>query len=134
MQDISGKLQALKTYFSSVAAGRLAAALSLSLTIIEASGSHRRKQRRTVTEALELAGFWLAQVMRVKAGLADDLGVPDYASALKEQANAFERDRLLEASRRIEEALGVVRFNVDMRLLLDTTFLGIATTLRPLSV
>ncbi len=132
MQDISGKLDALKTYFSSVAAGRLAAALSLSLTIIEQSGSHRRKQRRTVTEALELAGFWLAQVMRVKVGLADVLGVPDYASAFKEQADTFDRERLLEASRRIEEALGVIRFNVDMRLLLDTTLLSIATTLHPL--
>jgi DNA polymerase-3 subunit delta' len=126
------RLDALRSFFSSVAEGRLAPALSLSQNIIDESGTHRRKQRRVVTEALELAGFWLAQVVRVKAGLNDDLGVPRYAKALKEHAAAFESNRLLQASRRIEDILAVVRFNVDMRLLLDTTLLGIATALRPL--
>jgi DNA polymerase III delta prime subunit len=129
MHDVRAELEALKTYFSDVAAGRFAAALRLSLGIIEAGGSHRRKQRRTVTEALELAGFWLAQVLRVKAGLPDVLAVPDYESAIAEQADAFERGALLGATECIEEALAVVRFNVDMRLLLDTTFLSIAATL-----
>jgi DNA polymerase-3 subunit delta' len=132
MYDMAGKLEALKGFFSSVAEGRLAPAFSLSQAVIEESGSHRRKQRHMVTEALELAGFWLAQVMRVKVGLADDLGVPGYSRALKKQADLFERGRLLRASERIEDALAVVRFNVDMRLLLDTTFLRIATTLHPL--
>jgi DNA polymerase III delta prime subunit len=132
MHDISGKLEALKGYFSDIASGRLAAALSLSLKIIETGGSHRRKQRRTVTEALELAGFWIAQVMRTQVGVADDLGVPEYTSALKAQADAFDHRGLLEASERIEVTLGVLRFNVDMRLLLDTTLLGIATILHPL--
>ena len=132
MQDVSAKIGSLRDYFSNVASGRLASALSLSLGIIESSGSHRRKQRRAVTEALELAGFWIAQVMRTKVGVADALGLPGYADALKEQAAAFDRRALLEASERIEETLGVLRFNVDMRLLLDTTFLRIATILRPL--
>jgi hypothetical protein len=82
-----------------------------------------------VTEALELAGFWLAQVMRTKVGVGGDLGAPGLSEAMKEQAGKFDRARLLAASKRIEDALAVVRFNVDMRLLLDTTFLGIATTL-----
>jgi hypothetical protein len=132
MHDMPGKLVAVRDYFSEIASGRFAPALSLSLSIMEASGSHRRKQRRSVAEALELVGFWLAQLMRTKAGVADALGLPDYTDALRRQAAAFDRGQLLEASRRIEDAIGVVRFNVDMRLLLDTTFLGIATTLHPL--
>lgn len=132
MQDVSGKLGSLRDCFSDVARGRLASALSLSLGVIEASGSHRRKQRQAVTEALELAGFWIAQVVRTKVGAADSLGLAEYAAALKEQADAFDHLALLEASKRIEETLDALRFNVDMRLLLDTTFLGIATILHPL--
>jgi hypothetical protein len=132
MQDVSAKLGALRDYFSEVGSGRLTAALSLSLAVVDAGGSHRRKQRQAVTEALELAGFWIAQVMRTKIGMADDLGMPEYTEALRSQADVFDHAALLQASKRIEETLGVLRFNVDMRLLLDTTFLGIATTLRPL--
>jgi DNA polymerase-3 subunit delta' len=132
MQGMSAKLGALKTYFSEIDRGRFGAALSLSLAIVEGAGSHRRKQRQTVTEALELAGFWLSQLLRVKTGVPDCLGVAEYTQAFKEQADAFDREALLQASRRIEGVLDVIRFNVDMRLLLDTTLLGIAATLRPL--
>jgi hypothetical protein len=52
---------------------------------------------------------------------------------LAEQARKFDRRRLLEASTHIEKALSLIRFNIDMRLLLDTTFLRLAATLTPLN-
>jgi DNA polymerase III delta prime subunit len=132
MYDMTARLDDLKGFFTGLVGGNLAGALGLAGRIMEQGGSHRRQQRRMVTEALELTGFWIAQVLRVKAGLEDTLGIPAYSEALKQQAGCFDRSRLLRATERIEEALSAVRFNVDMRLLLDTTLLDIATTLRPL--
>lgn len=131
MYDMAARLEALKSFLTAVSEGNLARALSLSSRIMEESGSHRRKQRTMITEALELTGFWLTQVMRAKAGVAADIDAPGFAEALEAQAAKFKKAALLKATERIEEALAVVRFNVDMRLLLDTTLLGIATTLRP---
>jgi DNA polymerase III delta prime subunit len=129
MSRTAGRLEAVRALFSAAARGRLAPALGLSRSIIEEGGSHRRKQRRAVTEALELTGFWLSKLARVKAGLHDDMGIPEYTDALAVQASAFDKADLFEASRVIEDALPVVRFNVDMRLLLDTTLLRVASVL-----
>jgi DNA polymerase III delta prime subunit len=132
MYGMARRLDGLKGFFTGIGEGRLAGALRLSSSIMEESGSHRRQQRKAVTEALELAGFWLAQVLRAKAGLEDTLGLPGYSDAIKAQADAFDRAGLFKATERIEDALAVVRFNVDMRLLLDTTLLDIATLLHPM--
>jgi hypothetical protein len=129
LENIDRRLENVKEFFSAVADGGLAGSFRLSGAVMESAGRHRRKQRQTVTEALELVGFWIAQVLRVNAGMSDTTGVPAYAEALKLHAQSFKRDALLRSSEHLERSFDLVRWNVDMRLLLDTTLLGIARTL-----
>ncbi|MFC1800243.1 hypothetical protein ACFL2Z_04985 [Candidatus Eisenbacteria bacterium] len=132
LENIDERLENVKEFFSGVADGRLAGSFRLSGAVMESAGRHRRNEVfecPTVTEALELVGFWIAQVLRVGAGLPDTTGVPAYAEALKHHSQSFERDALLRASEHLERSFDLVRWNVDMRLLLDTTLLRIARTL-----
>jgi len=130
LENIDERLENVKEFFSGVADGGLAGSFRLSGAVMESAGRHRRKQRQTVTEALELVGFWIAQVLRVGSGMSDTTGVPTYAEALRHHATSFERDALLRASEHLERSFDIVRWNVDLRLLLDTTLLRIARTLK----
>ena len=129
LENVDQRLENVKEFFSAVADGGLAGGFRLSGAVMESAGRHRRKQRQTVTEALELVGFWIAQVLRVGAGMSDTTGVPAYAEALRLHSQSFKRDRLLRASEHLERSFDLVRWNVDMRLLLDTTLLRISRTL-----
>ncbi len=129
LENIDERLENVKEFFSGVADGGLAGSFRLSGAVMDSAGRHRRKQRQTVTEALELVGFWIAQVLRVDSGMPDTTGVPEYAAALKHHATSFQRGALLKASEHLERSFDLVRWNVDMRLLLDTTLLRIARVL-----
>jgi DNA polymerase-3 subunit delta' len=130
LEDVAGRLGNICDFFSDVAEGGLTAAFRLSRAVTEAGGSHRRKQRQTVTEALELVGFWIAEILRVKGGMSATVGAPVFSQALKEHAKGFDQSALLQASEDLEKAFGLVRWNIDMRLLLDTTLLRLARTLK----
>jgi DNA polymerase-3 subunit delta' len=130
LENIDERLENVKEFFSGVADGELAGSFRLSGAVMESAGRHRRKQRQTVTEALELISFWIAQVLRVGSGMPDTTGLPEYAEALKHHATSFERSALLRAAEHLEQSFDIVRWNVDMRLLLDTTLLRIARTLK----
>lgn len=129
VEDIDQRLEDVKRFFSDVSDGRLAASFRLSAAIMESAGRHRRKQRQTVTEALELMGFWIAQVLRVATGIPHTTGMPEYGEALNRHAASFRQEALFRASEHLERSFDLVRWNVDMRLLLDTTLLRVARTL-----
>ncbi len=129
LEDIDRKLEEVRDFFSGVADGGLAGSFRLSASVMESAGRHRRKQRQTVTEALELLSFWIAQVLRVGSGMPHTTGMPEFGEALSHHASSFSKDGLLLASEQLEQSFDVVRWNVDMRLLLDTTLLRLARTL-----
>jgi DNA polymerase-3 subunit delta' len=129
--NVAGRFGLISGFFSDVAQGGLAAGFKLSRAVMDEGGSHRRKQRQTVTETLEFLQFWVAQVLRVKAGLTDTLGSQDLSKAAGGHARSFDRGALLEASEEIEKTFDLVRWNIDMRLLLDVTLLRVAKILQP---
>ncbi|MFH1314468.1 MAG: hypothetical protein ABIJ00_14760 [Candidatus Eisenbacteria bacterium] len=129
MENIRNSLEAVRSVFDAICGGHTEAVFSFSGVVLAEAGYHRRKQRRAARQALELVVFWLAQVARVRHGLPDTTGVPALSSALAEHARRIDETALLEATRRIERAFQLVRWNIDMALLLDTTMLDLALNL-----
>jgi DNA polymerase III gamma/tau subunit len=131
VMDTKAKLEGVRDVFEAIGRGHPEAAFAFSRAVLQEAGSHRRKQRRTVGEALELLVFWIAEILRVKQGLPDTIRVPALSDALKSHAGLFDEASLLDVTCRIEEAFALVRWNIDMTLLLDTTLLRLAFTLQP---
>jgi DNA polymerase III delta prime subunit len=131
MRDIKRGLEAVRRMFGALCAGRPEAVFSFTAGVMAQAGYHRRKQREAVRQALELAVFWLAEVARVQRGLSDTTGVPAIGSAIAEHARELDRTAVLDATRKIERAFQLVRWNIDMTLLLDTVLLDLALHLNP---
>jgi hypothetical protein len=132
MADIRTGLEAVRDVFGAICEGRPEAVFGLSSALLKEAGSHRRKQRQAVRQALELVVFWIAEMLRVKHGLPATLRLPALSNALTRQARQLDETGLLDATRRIEKAFERVRWNIDMTLLLDTTLLALALNLRGL--
>jgi DNA polymerase-3 subunit delta' len=129
--DVTSHLDRVRDLFGAVGKGRILAVFGFSAQALAEAGSHRRKQRQAVGEALELLTFWLAQVLHVKHGRPDLERVAAYADDLKAQARCFDEPSILDATRQIEGAFDLLRWNIDMGLLLDTLLLRLARILAP---
>jgi DNA polymerase III delta prime subunit len=123
MTDIDRRLDETCRLFGDIAEGRLEAVFAFSRGILEEGGSHRRKVQDTVRRAFELMVFWIGQIRRCKRGLPTAPGSEPHDGELKAQASLFTDSDLLAASARIEKAFGLLRWNVDLTLLLHTTLL-----------
>jgi DNA polymerase III delta prime subunit len=121
MQDIETRLEQTGALFSEFLAGHPEAVFAFSRRVLDGAGSHRARQRQAVKQALELILFWLVQVMRARHGspaLDGPLG-----ETLSRHAGEFSEEALLTAASEIEKTFGLIRFNVDLGLLLEAVLL-----------
>jgi DNA polymerase-3 subunit delta' len=127
--DIGRRLRLVRDLFAGIGDGRTVGAFGFSARVLAEGGTHRRKQRQMVGDALELLLFWLVQVLHVKHGRPEPERLAQYADDLKAQAMLFDNHSLLGATHQIEAAFGLLRWNIDMSLLLDDLILRLADTL-----
>jgi DNA polymerase-3 subunit delta' len=121
----------VRNLFDEVAQGRLAAVFPFSRRVLDEGGSHRRKTRLAVRQALELVIFWIVEIIRVQHGHRAEIEGSEFAGALKGHSKEFDEVALLAASRHLETSLSRVNLNVDMALLLQATLLRTARILHP---
>lgn len=129
--DVRHRLERVRDLFAGMGEGKRARVLGFSNRVLGEAGSHRREKRRAVGEALELLTFWLAHLLHVKHGRPETVRLAAYADDLKTQAGLFDEPALLDAVRQIEKTFGLLRWNIDMTLLLDTLLLRLSNTLGP---
>jgi DNA polymerase-3 subunit delta' len=129
MANLTDVLDRVRDLFADIERGRPEAAFGFSRSVIVEAGTHRRKQREMIGQALELIVFWIAQVLRVKQGQTPRDELARYATDLTAHAGAFGQASLLDGTTQIEKAFDLLRWNIDMTLLLDTTLLHLGSHL-----
>lgn len=129
MTDIESRLENVSRFFSAISEGRLESVFGFSRSVLEDGTRHRKKLQEVAKQALELALFWMVQILHVKRGVAGAASVAEYMNTIGSHAEKFGEAALIEASGHIEQSLPVADLNVDMTLYLQATLLRTATIL-----
>lgn len=127
--DIEERLRAVRDFFTGVGEGRLESAFALSASIMAESASHRKKVQAAVRQGLELVIFWTTEVTRARHGLPLRIGGEQWAESASRHAEKFDQGTLLEVTGMVERTLGLVGWNIDMGLALETALLRAALRL-----
>ncbi len=127
--DIGSKLEAIGSLFDSIIAGRVVAIFDHARKILDGAGTHRKRQQEAVGQILELTVFYLVQILRLKKGKGLVGLSPQLVQRLSEQAKFVEESRVHQALSFIGTRYDIVRRNVDMATLLQSTMLRIAILL-----
>jgi DNA polymerase-3 subunit delta' len=127
--DADERLKSVAEFFTGAGDRRLESAFALSAAIMAGSATHRKKLQAATREGLELVIFWTTEILRARHGLPMRVGGADWARAAGEHAKRFDEGVLLEVSAMIERTMGLVGWNVDMGLALETSLLRAAQRL-----
>ncbi|HVP57685.1 MAG TPA: hypothetical protein VMU02_06270 [bacterium] len=127
--NVTGRLRAVKDFFTALAEGRLQGVFSFSGAVLRDAGSHRKKTQQTLRQMLELVVFWITEILRTRQGLPGRIEDDELRREIERHARRFDDAALLEASKVIEHGLGLAALNVDLGLLANTTLLEVAQVL-----
>ncbi len=123
LRRIEENLDMVRDLLDGLAEGRWERVFAFSRSVLGEGSTHRRKLRDSVRTSFELIVFWLMEVIHMKAGIRDGALPAGCVSAMERHARAFDESTLLAMSSRIESVFGILPYNVDLSLLLDTTLL-----------
>jgi DNA polymerase III delta prime subunit len=123
LSRIEEQLDAIQDLIDHLVQGRPERVFAFSRSVVGEGSAHRRKVRDSTRTTFELLIFWLMGILRLKSGIQDSPLPERYVSAMKRHAASFEEPYLLAMCEQIEEAFGILPYNVDLSLLLDTTLL-----------
>lgn len=127
--DVEQQLGAIADFFTGVGQGRLESALALSGVLLADRSVHRKKAQQAARHALELIVFWITEIVRAKHCLAQRCPGQRWTDLARAHAARFEESGLLDVVGRVETGLDLLRWNIDVGLLVDATLIRCAETL-----
>ena len=127
--DVDQRLGSVVEFFTGVGEGRLESAFALSAAIAAQSAGHRKKVQAAIRQGLELVIFWTTEILRAKHALPTRVEGEAWTASAGRHAKRFDEGALLEVAAIAEKTLGLVGWNVDMGLALESALLRVGQRL-----